>query len=457
MDQARTYSSLVEAQCGCDPKKVSVASPLAWARGPGGDSSAASMTFSTSFKGMRVVFETSLDRSAISSQPSAISRADSRRLTADSSPMKNFPHHGFATSSTLKVDDHRLAEDLTSIGVAAEGTSGSGEKKTVSRYAKSAPTGPDAMNHCELHARSVRCILRRATQTAIHRPMLPCRRRQRHSQPKLQEPVPLHRVFQRVIRGATIKAHLLRKSSIASALLDQRPISNAVDATNATFFGKLETSPRLLTPGNARGRCRSSSAAPKEGETLQRPPDGGEAQARSGKTGPDVVADGLKKPVGLAGVKGRMRHRESPRRPRTILIESAWWDPVAALGCRSRHGIHTDASHRFVARSFRLRDPAALFQPTGWLELVLAAGGGGPCGTASRRRRQKRADQAAVALHVDGKLHRILGDRDHNGRDGGNTASVGLRRHDGAHRMALSSPSASLPPAPRRGTRNPAI
>ena len=28
----------------------------------------------------------------------------------------------------LKVDDHRLAEDLTSIGIAAEGISGSGEK-----------------------------------------------------------------------------------------------------------------------------------------------------------------------------------------------------------------------------------------------------------------------------------------------------------------------------------------
>ena len=32
---------------------------------------------------------------------------------------------------------------------------------------------------------------------------------------------------------------------------------------------------------------------------------------------------------------------------KNILIESAWWDPVTVRKMSRRHGIHTDASHRF--------------------------------------------------------------------------------------------------------------
>ena len=32
---------------------------------------------------------------------------------------------------------------------------------------------------------------------------------------------------------------------------------------------------------------------------------------------------------------------------RNILIESAWWDPVTVRKMSRRHGLHTDASHRF--------------------------------------------------------------------------------------------------------------
>ena len=45
----------------------------------------------------------------------------------------------------LKVDDHRLAEDLTSIGIAAEGISGSGEKTVFDM--EIGTNRPDAMNH----------------------------------------------------------------------------------------------------------------------------------------------------------------------------------------------------------------------------------------------------------------------------------------------------------------------
>src|ERR1035438_6521051 len=32
---------------------------------------------------------------------------------------------------------------------------------------------------------------------------------------------------------------------------------------------------------------------------------------------------------------------------KNILIESAWWDPVTVRRMSKRHGLHTDASHRF--------------------------------------------------------------------------------------------------------------
>ena len=45
----------------------------------------------------------------------------------------------------LKVDDHRLAEDLTSVGIAVEGIFGSGEKTVFDM--EIGTNRPDAMNH----------------------------------------------------------------------------------------------------------------------------------------------------------------------------------------------------------------------------------------------------------------------------------------------------------------------
>src|SRR5215467_13437462 len=45
----------------------------------------------------------------------------------------------------LKVDDHRLADDLTSIGIAVEGTTGTGNKTVFEM--EIGTNRPDAMNH----------------------------------------------------------------------------------------------------------------------------------------------------------------------------------------------------------------------------------------------------------------------------------------------------------------------
>ena len=63
-------------------------------------------------------------------------------------------------------------------------------------------------------------------------------------------------------------------------------------------------------------------------------------------TSDDLVVADAKKPVGLAGVMGGFDTMITDK-TRNILIESAWWDPVTVRKSSRRHGLHTDASHRF--------------------------------------------------------------------------------------------------------------
>jgi phenylalanyl-tRNA synthetase beta chain len=58
---------------------------------------------------------------------------------------------------------------------------------------------------------------------------------------------------------------------------------------------------------------------------------------------------------------------------RNILIESAWWDPVTVRRMSKRHGLHTDASHRFE----RGADFESTMPSTNRVaELILQSGGG---------------------------------------------------------------------------------
>ena len=90
---------------------------------------------------------------------------------------------------------------------------------------------------------------------------------------------------------------------------------------------------------------------------------------------------------------------------RNILIESAWWDPGIVRKMSRRHGLHTDASHRF--------ERGADFESTVLscdlvAQMILESGGGQLQGDASRRRLQRPMDQAPVILHMS-EVRRILG------------------------------------------------
>jgi phenylalanyl-tRNA synthetase beta chain len=292
----------------------------------------------------------------------------------------------------LKVDDHRLAEDLTSIGIAAEGISGSGEKTVFEM--EIGTNRPDAMNHYGV-AREASAFYNVPLKPI--RPMLPMPKEAPAFPIEIQEPDLCPRFSARVIRGTTIKpssAQIVDRL----ALLDQRPISNAVDATNYVLWeiGK----PTHVFDLDLLEGGKIIVRRAKEGETLKTL-DGIERKLTSEDL---VVADG-KKPVGLAGVMGGYDTMITEK-TKNILIESAWWDPVTVRKMSKRHGIHTDASHRFE----RGADYESTVLSTNRVaELIINSGGGELHGEVVDAV-AKRMDQAPVALHVD-EVRRILGDQ----------------------------------------------
>jgi phenylalanyl-tRNA synthetase beta subunit len=142
-------------------------------------------------------------------------------------------------------------------------------------------------------------------------------------------------------------AQVLRNITIAPSngqvaeyfnLLGQKQISNAVDASNFVLLG-------MGHPTHAFDLDKL------EGGIIVRPARKGEKLKLLDGTDrilePDdlVVAD-EKKAVGLAGVMGGWDTMITSE-TKNILIEAAWFDPVSVRRSSRRHGLHTDASHRF--------------------------------------------------------------------------------------------------------------
>ena len=120
-------------------------------------------------------------------------------------------------------------------------------------------------------------------------------------------------------------------------------------------------------------------------------------------TSDDLVVADAKKPVGLAGVMGGFDTMITDK-TRNILIESAWWDPLTVRKTSRRHGIHTDASHRF--------ERGADFESTVLscdlvAALILQSGGGELVGEVIDVVSRK-IDQAPVVLRLS-EVQRILG------------------------------------------------
>jgi len=73
----------------------------------------------------------------------------------------------------------------------------------------------------------------------------------------------------------------------------------------------------------------------------------------------DVVVADAERAVSLAGVMGGLDTAVTAE-TKNVLLEAAWWDPVSVRRTARRHGLHTDASHRFERGADLEAIPAAL-------------------------------------------------------------------------------------------------
>jgi phenylalanyl-tRNA synthetase beta chain len=294
----------------------------------------------------------------------------------------------------LSVDDRRLAEDLTNVGISVEGISGTGADTVFEM--EIGTNRPDAMNHYgvareaaaiyELPLKQLSDVSSQLSAKTSHDAPFPV---------TVEEPSLCPRFSARVIRGTRIQASS-QKIAHRLQLLDQRPISNAVDATNYVLWEMGKPTHVFDMDLLEGGKIVVRKA--RDGETLKTL-DGVVRKL----TTEDLVVCDAKKPVGLAGVMGGYDTMITEK-TRNIVIESAWWDPGIVRKMARRHGIHTDASHRF--------ERGADFESTVLscdlvAQMILESGGGELVGDVVDVV-STPMDQAPVVLRV-ADVRRILG------------------------------------------------
>src|SRR5215469_8103236 len=291
----------------------------------------------------------------------------------------------------LRVDDHRLAEDLTDVGLGVEGIERTGPDTVFEM--EIGTNRPDAMNHYGV-AREAAAIyqlpLKAASTSRLPAPvagaLFPIRD---------EEPALCPRFSARLIRNTHIKASP-EKVARRLQLLDQRPISNAVDATNYVLWeiGK----PTHVFDADLLEGGQIIVRKARAGELLKTL-DGVERKL----TSDDLVVCDAKKPVGLAGVMGGYDTMITDQ-TRNIVIESAWWDPAIVRKMSRRHGLHTDASHRFE----RGADFESTILSSDLVAKMILDSGGGELSGDAVDVVSLPIDQAPIVLHV-GEVERILG------------------------------------------------
>ena len=244
----------------------------------------------------------------------------------------------------LAVSDAQLAEDLTLRGIAVEGIydlgAGNGSDNN-SLYEMDITTNRvDAMNHYG--------VAREAA--AIYGLSLPGLNYALPAAEVAAAPFAVNieaedgcgRFTARVLRDVTIgeSKDWFAGAEVVTyfALLEQKKISNAVDATNYAWLAMGQPTHAFdldkIEGGIVVRRAR-------KGEKLKTL-DGVDRLLDP----EDLIVADHKKPLALAGVMGGWDTMITPS-TKNVLVEAAWFDPVAVRRTARRHGLHTDASHRF--------------------------------------------------------------------------------------------------------------
>lgn len=295
----------------------------------------------------------------------------------------------------LDVSDRQLAEDLTLRGIAVDGVFdrvGNGSlfemDITTNRV--------DAMNHYGI-AREAAAIY--DIPLAPLDTSLPAARPAKQPFPVRIEAENLcGRFTARVLRNVTI-APSSGEVAERFALLEQKPISNAVDATNFVLMA-------MGHPTHAFDLDKVDGAIvvrrARAGERLKLL-DGSERIL----VAEDMIVADEKKALALAGIMGGWDTMITPE-TKNILVEAAWFDPGTVRRSSRRHGLHTDASHRFERGADFAAPPVASALVS---RLILAAGGqleGEMIDVIVPAQAARTVGRPAISLQV-GEVSRILG------------------------------------------------
>ena len=234
----------------------------------------------------------------------------------------------------IKVNDRKLADDLTLAGVAVESVR---EMDGQTLFEMEIGTNrPDAMCHYGV-ARECSAIYDIALKPIV--PKLPKAKPAAAPFPiEIQDAKGCARYTARVIRNLKIApspAKILERLKID----DHGGVSNAVDASNYTLMEIGHPTHAFDLDKLEGGKIIVRRA--RTGESLKTL-DGVERKLSSEDL---IIADAVR-PVALAGIMGGLDSAISAF-TKNILIESAWFDPATVRKTARRLGMHTDASHIF--------------------------------------------------------------------------------------------------------------
>jgi phenylalanyl-tRNA synthetase beta chain len=301
----------------------------------------------------------------------------------------------------LPVDDARLAEALTLRGIAVEGIYDLGAGNG-SLYEMDITTNRvDAMNHYGVAREAAAIYGLQLPQLAFS---LPGARPAAAPFPvRIEAESECGRFTARVLRGITIgdSRDWFKGAEVATyfALLEQKRISNAVDATNFAWLAMGQPTHAFdldkIEGGIVVRRAR-------KGERLKTL-DGVERVL----DGEDLIIADQAKALGLAGVMGGWDTMITPQTT-NVLVEAAWFEQTAVRRTARRHGLHTDASHRFE----RGADFNAAPEASDLVSSILLANGGFVEGELVDVRapgwEARTASRSPVPLALS-QVHRILG------------------------------------------------
>lgn len=301
----------------------------------------------------------------------------------------------------LHVSDALLAEALTLRGIAVEGvfdlTAGHGADAGSLFEMDITTNRVDAMNHYGV-AREAAVI--------YGVPLLPLALTLPAEQPGPAFPVQVEadaralcgRFTARVLRDITV-APSSGEVARRFTLLGQRQISNAVDATNYGTQALGQPTHAFDLDTIEGGIVVRRAFAGERLRTL----DGAERALD-----PDdlVIAD-ERKALSIAGVMGGWDSMITPA-TKHVLVEAAWFDPASIRRSSKRHGLHTDASHRFERGADVNAAPAA----SALVSRILLERGGHIAGpfvdVVQSAALARTAHRPPVSLHMR-EVHRILG------------------------------------------------